>query len=88
MKPEPVNTTLLNSRNGSMAPVDKVDYVSYTSSREEFLHLQLVANIDFAKTSPSHSIAQDHYTKDFANAAILFPFAFGLRSHRNFKFDL
>ncbi|RXW11983.1 hypothetical protein EST38_g13873 [Candolleomyces aberdarensis] len=63
----------------------EVNNWGFTCSPAEFLHLQNVLAIDF---STSSSMAMHGYSENFANAAIFFPFAFGLSQRPHFSFHL
>jgi hypothetical protein len=56
----------------------EIDNDEYTSSSAELHHMQTVLDSDYSITVPVDSIPHDRFTEDFANAAVFFPFAFGL----------
>ncbi|RXW11982.1 hypothetical protein EST38_g13872 [Candolleomyces aberdarensis] len=60
----------------------------FTCSFAELRHLQNALATDFSTSSETLSLAMHHYSENFANATVFFPFAFGLRERPNFSFNL
>lgn len=87
--PGSTNSALLGPQDITMSSpaVNPVDD-GYTSTLAELHHMQTVLASDYSITVPVDSIPHDRFTEDFANAAVFFPFAFGLRKHPDFSFKL
>ncbi|RXW17273.1 hypothetical protein EST38_g8583 [Candolleomyces aberdarensis] len=58
----------------------------FTCNEAEASHLQAVRHSNYSISSTTNTIKQFHFNEDLANAAIFFPFAFGLRGIQNFHF--
>ncbi|KAJ2931706.1 hypothetical protein H1R20_g5525, partial [Candolleomyces eurysporus] len=68
----------------------EVDNDGYTCSPAELLHMETVFVTNYCATSgkASNSSVKVCYNEIYANAAIFYPFAFALRAHPSFTFQL